>query len=202
MTYRRAVPELRNVGVFCGSSPGQDPCHLALAREVGAALAERGVGLVYGGGQVGLMGAAADACLAGGGRVVGVIPGALFAREVVHPGLAELHEVATMHERKALMYDRSDGFLALPGGLGTLDELCEVATWAQLGLHAKALVLVDADGFWGPFVAMLDRMVDAGFLLPRNRALILRSGGAAEALDVLAAARPEDVPPAIGPENR
>lgn len=196
------MPELRNVGVFCGSSPGHDPRHLALAREVGAALAERDVGLVYGGGQVGLMGATADACLAGGGRVIGVIPGKLFAREVVHPGLAELHEVATMHERKALMYDRSDGFLALPGGLGTLDELCEVATWAQLGLHAKALVLVDVDGFWDPFVAMLDSMVEAGFLLPRNRGLILRAGGAAEALDVLAAARPEDVAPALGPEDR
>jgi len=196
------MTELAAVGVFCGSSPGHDPSHLELARSVGAALAARGVTLVYGGGQVGLMGATADACLAGGGRVVGVIPGALFAREVVHPHLGELHEVATMHERKALMYDRSDGFLALPGGLGTLDELCEVATWAQLGLHAKALVLVDVDGFWDPFVAMLDRMVAAGFLLPRNRALILRAGGADEALDVLAAARPEDVAPAIGPDDR
>lgn len=190
------------VGVFCGSSPGRAPRHLALARATGAALAERGMALVYGGGQVGLMGAMADACLEGGGRVVGVIPGALFASEVVHPGLDELHEVATMHERKALMYDRSDGFLALPGGLGTLDELCEVATWAQLGLHAKALVLVDVDGFWDPFVALLDQMVDAGFLLPRNRALILRAGDAGEALDVLAAARPEDVAPAIGLDER
>lgn len=196
------MTELTAVGVFCGSSPGRDPRHLELARSVGSALADRGITLVYGGGQVGLMGAVADACLDGGGTVVGVIPGALFAREVVHPGLDELVEVATMHERKALMYDRSDGFLALPGGLGTLDELCEVATWAQLGLHAKALVLVDVDGFWDPFVAMLDRMVESGFLLPRNRSLILRAGSADEALDVLAAARPEDVAPAIGPDDR
>lgn len=196
------MPELTAVGVFCGSSPGRDPRHLELARSVGAILAERGLTLVYGGGQVGLMGAVADACLDGGGHVVGVIPGALFAREVVHPRLGELHEVGTMHERKALMYDRSDGFLALPGGLGTLDELAEVATWAQLGLHAKALVLVDVDGFWDPFAEMLDRMVDSGFLLPRNRALVLRAAGAEEALDVLAAARPEDVAPAIGLDDR
>ena len=193
---------IRNICVFCGSGPGRNPAYEAAANVLGRAMAAAGIGLVYGGGQVGLMGAVADACLAGGGRVVGVIPGALFAREVVHPGLDELHEVATMHERKALMYDRSDGFLALPGGLGTLDELCEVATWAQLGLHAKALVLVDADGFWDPFTALLDGMVDAGFLRPANRALILRAGGAGRALEVLAEARPEDVPPAIGPDDR
>lgn len=165
-------------------------------------MASRQLTLVYGGGQVGLMGAVADACLDGGGQVIGVIPGALFAREVVHPHLGELHEVGSMHERKALMYDRSDGFLALPGGLGTLDELCEVATWAQLGLHAKAVVLVDVDGFWDPFVTMLDRMVDAAFLLPRNRALILRARSADDALDLLAAARPEEVEPAIGLDDR
>jgi uncharacterized protein (TIGR00730 family) len=192
------MTELSAVGVFCGSSPGRDPRHLELARSVGATLAARGLTLVYGGGQVGLMGAVADACLDGGGRVIGVIPGALFDREVVHPHLGELHEVGSMHERKALMYDRSDGFLALPGGLGTLDELCEVATWAQLGLHAKALVLVDVDGFWDPFVAMLDRMVQASFLLPRNRGLILRAATVDEALQALADARPEDVAPAIG----
>lgn len=196
------MPDLSAIGVFCGSSPGHDTRHLALARSLGATLARRGIGLVYGGGQIGLMGAVADACLAGGGRVVGVIPGALFAREVVHPHLGELHEVGTMHERKALMYDRSDGFVALPGGLGTLDELAEVATWAQLGLHAKALVLLDADGFWDPLVAMLDQMVDAGFLLPRNRALILRAGSVDEGLAALADAQPEDVAPAIGPDDR
>lgn len=196
------MPDLSAIGVFCGSSPGHDTRHLALARSLGATLARRGIGLVYGGGQIGLMGAVADACLAGGGRVVGVIPGALFAREVVHPHLGELHEVGTMHERKALMYDRSDGFVALPGGLGTLDELAEVATWAQLGLHAKALVLLDADGFWDPLVAMLDQMVDAGFLLPRNRALILRAGSVEEALTVLADAHPTDVEPAIGLDDR
>ena len=196
------MTELTAVGVFCGSSTGFDSRHGALARSVGTALGGRGLTLVYGGGRVGLMGFTADACLEAGGHVVGVIPQALFAREVVHTQLGELHEVATMHERKALMYDRSDGFIALPGGLGTLDELVEVATWAQLGLHAKALVLLDLDGFWDPLVAMLDQMVAAGFLLPRNRALILRAGSADEALTALAAAHPEDVEPAIGPDDR
>ena len=196
------MSELSAVGVFCGSSTGHDPRHVEQARALGAALADRGIALVYGGGQVGLMGATADACLAGGGRVIGVIPQKLFAREVVHPGLHELHEVASMHERKALMYDRSDGFIALPGGLGTLDELAEVATWAQLGLHAKALVLLDVDGFWDLLVALLDQMVDAGFLLPRNRALILRAGSVDEALATLAEARPEDVGPWIGRGDR
>ena len=196
------MPELHAVGVFCGSSPGHDPRHLVLAREVGAALAHRGLGLVYGGGQVGLMGAVADACLDDGGTVVGVIPKALFAHEVVHPGVQELVEVATMHERKALMYDRSDGFLALPGGLGTIDELCAVATWAQPGLHAKPLVLVDVDCFWDPFVRRPARRGESGSLLPRNRSLIRRAGGAGGALGGLAAARPEDVAPAIGPDDR
>lgn len=196
------MTELSAVGVFCGSSTGHDPRHVEQAGALGAALADRGIALVFGGGRVGLMGATADACLAGGGRVIGVIPQKLFAREVVHPGLHELHEVASMHERKALMYDHSDGFIALPGGLGTLDELAEVATWAQLGLHAKALVLLDVDGFWDPFVALLDQMVAAGFLLARNRALILRGGSVDEALARLADARPEDVEPWIGPADR
>lgn len=160
------------VGVFCGSSSGRGDRYVGAARALGALLAEERLALVYGGGKVGLMGELADACLAAGGHVVGVIPTGLFRREVAHRGVSELHEVASMHERKALMYDRADAFIALPGGLGTLDELAEVATWSQLGLHAKPLVLLDVDGFWAPFVALLDGMVEAELLKPENRALI------------------------------
>ena len=174
---------MARICVFCGSSPGADPRFLAAAREMGRALAARGLGLVYGGGSVGLMGAVADAALEAGAEVVGVIPQVLQIRELAHERLTTLHVVGSMHERKALLAELSDGFVALPGGMGTLEELAEVLTWAQLGLHAKAVVLVDVDGFWDPFVAMLDRMVESGFLLPRNRALILRAGGADEARD-------------------
>lgn len=159
---------------------------MRVARELGRLLAERGIGLVYGGAQVGLMGEVADACLAAGGDVTGVLPAGLFSREVPHRGLATLHEVPTMHERKQLMYDLADGFVALPGGLGTLEELAEVATWGQLGLHAKPVVLLDVDGFWDPLVAQLDRMVDAAFLKPANRDLIPCAGSPEHALEVLA----------------
>lgn len=181
---------LRTVGVFCGSSSGHGDRYVAAATALGAELAAQGLGLVYGGGRVGLMGEVADACLAGGGHVVGVIPKGLFRREVAHHGVSELHEVATMHERKALMYDRSDGFVALPGGLGTLDELAEVATWSQLGLHAKPLVLLDVDGFWTPLVQLLDGMVDAGLLRPDNRALIAVRTNPGDALAHLASVEP------------
>lgn len=197
-----AVVTIRAVGVFCGSSSGRGDTYVDAARGLGRLLAEQGVGLVYGGGTVGLMGAAADACLAGGGRVTGVIPRGLFAREIEHRGVTELHEVATMHERKALMYDRSDAFIALPGGLGTLDELAEVATWGQLGLHAKPIVLLDVAGFWQPFVDLLDRMVDAELLRRENRALIAVRGSAVEALAHLRTTRPERVEKWITPDDR
>ena len=134
------------------------------ARHLGELLASRDITVVYGGGRVGLMGELADAALGAGGRVVGVIPVGVFHREVGHPSLTELHQVASMHERKQLMYDLADGFIALPGGLGTLEELAEAATWSQLGLHAKPQVLLDVDGFWEPLVAQLDRMVDVGLV--------------------------------------
>ena len=148
---------------------------------------------MYGGGRVGLMGQLADAALAEGGRVIGVIPVGLFSREVGHTGLTELHEVASMHERKQLMYDRSDAFIALPGGLGTLEELAEVATWSQLGLHRKPIALLDVDDFWAPLIAQLDRMVAAGLLKPANRALIVRTHSPEEALAELAASEPVHV---------
>jgi len=193
---------VRSIGVFCASSNGHGDRYLAAARALGALLADEQVELVYGGGAVGLMGALADACLGAGGRVTGVIPTGLFRREVAHRGVSELHEVATMHERKALMYDRSDAFIALPGGLGTLDELAEVATWSQLGLHAKPLVLLDVDGFWQPFVELLDGMVAAGLLKPENRALLEVRTSARAALEHLRTIEPSYVEKWIDAEDR
>ena len=151
---------------------------------------------------MGLMGELADAALRHGGRVIGVIPVGLFTREVGHTGLTELHEVATMHERKQLMYDRADAFVALPGGLGTLEELAETATWSQLGLHSKPMVLLDVDGFWEPLAAQLDRMVGAGLLKPANRDLVRRASSAEEALGVLESAEPAYTEKWITAEDR
>jgi uncharacterized protein (TIGR00730 family) len=181
---------IASVCVFCGSSTPPDPRYPAAAAELGRLIASRGLDLVYGGGSVGLMGTLADAALAAGGRVTGVIPAGLFSREIGHAALTKLHEVGSMHERKQLMYDLADGFIALPGGLGTLEELSEVTTWSQLGLHAKPVVLLDVDGFWDHLVAQLDHMVDVGLLKPSNRALIQWAGDPAGALAALAAARP------------
>ena len=164
---------MRSICVFCGSSSGNDPAYRDLAALTGTEIARRGLRLVYGGGRVGLMGAVADAALAADGEVVGVIPAALVEREVEHTGLTQLHVTATMHERKALMADLSDGFLALPGGYGTLDELCEILTWSQLGLHAKPAALLGPGGFWAPLLAALDHAVATGFLTPAHRALLL-----------------------------
>lgn len=177
--------DLRRVCVFCGSSSGIGDGYVDLARELGRLLAERDIGLVYGGAQVGLMGEVANACMGAGGHVTGVLPVGLFSREVPHSGLTTLHEVPSMHERKKLMYDLADGFVALPGGLGTLEELAEVATWSQLGLHSKPVVLLDTDGFWDPLVDLLDRMVDVAFLKPANRGLIQRAHTPGDALEVL-----------------
>ena len=193
---------LSTVCVFCGSSRGEGERWAAAARDLGALIAERGIDLVYGGGQVGLMGEVADAALAAGGRVIGVIPSGLFSREVAHRGVTELHEVGSMHERKALMYDRSDAFIALPGGFGTLDELAEVVTWTQLGLHGKPTVLLDVDGFWDEFVALLDRMMVSGFLKPQNRELVHVRDTPAAALDHLAAAEPVYVEKWISDDER
>jgi uncharacterized protein (TIGR00730 family) len=181
---------LRAICVFCGSSTPTAPSYREAARGLGQVLAGRDITVVYGGGRVGLMGELADAALDAGGRVIGVIPVGVFHREIGHPGLTELHQVASMHERKQLMYDLADGFIALPGGLGTLEELAEAATWSQLGLHAKPQVLLDVDGFWEPLLAQLDRMVDVGLVSARNRELIQRAASVEEALAALASARP------------
>lgn len=163
---------LRSVCVFCASNPGLDPTYLASARDFGGVLARRGVRLVFGGGRVGLMGALADGALDAGGEVVGVMPHALVAREIAHQGLTQLHVVTSMHERKARMAELSDGFIALPGGLGTLEELFEVWTWGQLGLHAKPYGLLDVNGFFAPLLVMLDHLVAQRFVREEHRALL------------------------------
>jgi uncharacterized protein (TIGR00730 family) len=196
------MADIRTICVFCGSTTPPDTRYADAARALGTLLACQGIGLVYGGGSVGLMGEIADAALASGGRVVGVIPTGLFEREITHRGLTELHEVASMHARKQLMYDLSDGFVALPGGLGTLEELAEVATWSQLGLHAKPMVLLDVDGFWDPLTAQLDRMVGTGLLKAASRERILRAGSPRDALATLAAARPRPAERWITPGQR
>ncbi|ABQ69546.1 Rossman fold protein, TIGR00730 family [Rhizorhabdus wittichii DC-6] len=164
---------LRALCVFCGSSPGVDPVHGVAARALGAALAEAGIDLVYGGGRVGLMGMVADSVLAAGGRVTGVIPKALADLEVAHLGLTELHVVGSMHERKAMMADRSDGFIALSGGIGTFEELFEIWTWGQLGDHAKPVALLNVAGFYDKLAGFLDDVVTAGFLRPAHRAMLM-----------------------------
>lgn len=193
---------IKTVCVFCGSSMPPDPRYRDAAGELGALIASRGMNLVYGGGRVGLMGTVADAAMAAGGKVTGVIPAGLFSVEVGHTGLTELREVGSMHERKKLMYDLSDGFIALPGGLGTLEELAEVTTWSQLGLHAKPVVLLDVAGFWKPLVTQLDAMVSVGLLKPASRELVQLAGTPASALDVLSSVTPPREAKWITPSER
>ncbi len=180
---------MKRICVFCGSSSGNDPRYLEAAQAMGRVLADRGLGLVYGGGSVGLMGAVADAALAAGGEVIGVIPRVLQIRELAHRSLTTLHVVDSMHQRKALMAELSDGFVALPGGMGTLEELSEVLTWAQLGLHARPVGLLDVAGYYRPLATFFDQAVTAGFLRPVHRRLLLVGEEPAALLDQLAAWR-------------
>jgi uncharacterized protein (TIGR00730 family) len=177
---------MRSVCVFCGSSPGADPIYREAAVALGREVAGRGLRLVYGGGNVGLMGIVADAALAAGGEVIGIIPRALAAREVAHRGLTELVVVETMHDRKARMADLADAFVALPGGYGTFEEFCEVLTWTQLGVHAKPCGVLNVNGYYDPLLALFDRAVADRFLRPENRALVLTDTTAAGLLDALA----------------
>jgi uncharacterized protein (TIGR00730 family) len=163
---------VRRICVFCGASPGRNPGYLSLAASVGRGLAGRGIGIVYGGGRAGLMGALADGALDAGGEVIGVIPRRMVDRELAHRGLTRLHVVGSLHERKAKMADLADGFIALPGGLGTLEELAEVVSWAQLDLHMKPIGLLGLDGYWAPLVAWLDKAVEEGFISARHRGLL------------------------------
>ena len=164
---------MKTVCVFCGSRTGTRPSYLEAAKLMGKEVARQGLGLVYGGGRVGLMGTLADAALEEGGEVAGVIPKALVARESAHTGLTELHVVGSMHERKRLMAELSDGFVTLPGGFGTLEEFCEVLSWAQLGIHEKPFGLLDVEDFWKPLIALLDKAVAEGFVHPDHRSLVL-----------------------------
>lgn len=185
---------MQRVCVFCGSAAGNKLEYLAAARELGATLANRGLELVYGGASIGLMGALADGALAAGGRVIGVMPESLVSREIAHCGLTELHVVATMHERKATMADLSDAFIALPGGFGTLDEFCEILTWAQLGMHRKPCGLLNIAGFYDFFLTFLDQATDQGFVKPSHRSLLLEESDPDVLLDRLASYRPQPMP--------
>jgi len=173
------------VAVFLGSSMGRRPEYVRTVAQFGRDLARAGAGIVYGGAGVGLMGVLADAALAEGGEVIGVIPAGLFAAEVPHQGLTRMEVVTTMHERKARMADLADGFAALPGGLGTLDELFEILTWRQIGLHAKPVALVDVGGFWDPLVRLLDGLTSAGFVPAGARNSLIRVRDAGEFLRLL-----------------
>ncbi len=182
------MSSLRRICVYCGSRSGSQPRFGAAADELGALLAERGIGLVYGGASVGLMGTVADAVLAGGGQAIGVIPGDLFADEVAHEGLTELHVVGSMHARKALMSELADAFIALPGGFGTLEEVVEAVTWTQLGIHRKPVALLDVDGYYQHLLAFLDRAVADGLLDPDSRRLLVHGDDPGRLVDDLAEA--------------
>jgi uncharacterized protein (TIGR00730 family) len=184
------VPELSSVCVFCGSNGGADPAYLTAAEEVGSGLARRGIRVVYGGGRVGLMGALADSARGAGGEVVGVMPQALVDREIGHTGIDDLRVVDTMHERKALMVELADAFVALPGGIGTLEELFEVYTWAQLGIHAKPLALLDVAGYYEPLAAFLDHAVAQRFLRAETRAMLSIADSLDEVLETFERWRP------------
>jgi hypothetical protein len=181
---------LRRICVFCGASSGNRPAYVTAAKRVGRELAERGIGLVYGGGNVGLMGTVADACLEAGGYVIGVIPQALVAKEVAHKRLSDLRIVASMHERKAMMAELSDAFVAMPGGFGTFEECFEVVTWAQLGLHVKPCALLNVEGYYDPLIALIDHAVKEGFISSTHQQLLLSGSDTHQLLDKLVQWRP------------
>jgi len=187
------MPNLRSICVFCGSSPDVDELYLSSAHEVGRLLASMGIRLVYGGGRLGLMGALADAAVAAGGDIIGVIPGALVDKEVAHRGLSELRVVASMHERKALMAELADGFVALPGGIGTLEEFFEIWTWGQLGLHHKPFGLLNVGGFYDPLLAFLDQLAERRFLRPEHRDMVHMRAVTSDLLHAMETYRPIDV---------
>jgi uncharacterized protein (TIGR00730 family) len=193
--------ELSRVCVYCGSSPGASPAFADAARSLGRLLAGHGITLVYGGAAVGLMGVLADAALAAGGEVIGVIPRHLFGREIAHPGLTKLIEVGSMHERKLKMSELADAFVALPGGLGTIEELTEMATWGQLGMHRKPIATVDVAGYWTSFHTFLAQAVAHGFMKPGNLALIMNVAGVGEVLPALRSYAPPQGAKWIEPEE-
>ena len=193
---------MKRIVVFCGSSPGRRPAYVAAAQQLGRLLAARGIAVVYGGASIGLMGALADSALAAGGEVIGVIPGALFPAEIPHAGLSQLHVVSTMHERKALMAELSDAVIALPGGSGTLDELFEMFTWSQLGLHRQPIGLLDVEGYWQPLLGVLDHMVAERFIASEHRDTLLVDSDAPTLLERLASFAPTSAGKWLDAEGR
>jgi uncharacterized protein (TIGR00730 family) len=195
LSHDKELLPVKRICVFCGSRAGDNPAYAELTRQFGEALVARGLGLVFGGGHIGLMGILADAVLGAGGEAIGVIPEALVAKELAHPALTQLHVVATMHQRKAIMADLADGFVALPGGFGTGDELFEILTWAQLGLHHKPIGLLNLGAFFDPLLTWLDRAVLEGFLKLKHRQLLMVATEANSLLDSLANYRPAEIAP-------
>ena len=193
---------LNSLCVFCGSSDGSRPEYAAAAEAMGVALAGAGIQLVYGGAHVGLMGRIADAALGAGGRVVGVMPTVLVEKEVAHRGLSELHEVASMHERKALMADLSDGFVSLPGGAGTLEEAFEVWTWAQLGIHAKPVAFLNTGGYFNTLIALVDHMVEEKFLRRQHADMLIVKPGVDELIEACRTYVPRHVTKWVTAEGR
>lgn len=193
---------IRRVCVFCGASSGAHPDYADAARQVGTLLAKESIGLVYGGGNTGLMGVIADAAMRAGGEVIGVIPEHLRAREIAHTGLADLRIVATMHERKATMADLADGFIGLPGGLGTIEEFFEVATWSQLGIHAKPTALLNVRGYYDLVEGFLEHAVKEGFLRPEHRALIAIAQEFSTLLEALRSYQPTLTEKWLAPSER
>lgn len=183
---------MKRLAVYCGSATPADPLYIESARHAGRTLAERGIGVVYGGGRLGLMGAVADAALEAGGEVIGVIPDALVGAEVAHRGCTELHVVQTMHQRKQLFTDLSDGFVTLPGGVGTMDELWEAISWAQLGYHSKPVGLLNVAGFYDQLIAFKEQMVAAGFIRPQHAGILVHDDRIAALLDRMAAYQPHE----------
>ena len=177
--------KLQSLCVYCGSSPGRSGAFLRAAESFGRLLGAEGITVVYGGGNIGLMGAVADAALRAGGKVIGVIPEHFVAKEVAHWGLTALHRVGSMHERKLKMAELADGFVALPGGIGTIEEIFEVFTWTQLGIHAKPCAFLDVEGYYAPLFEFLDRMAEQRFLKPDQLASLIRATDARELLDRL-----------------
>ena len=181
---------MKRICIFCGSQDGSRPAYVEAARRMGRALVRRGLGLVYGGGGIGLMKVLADAVLAEGGHAIGVIPKSMVAKELAHRGLPDLRVVNSMHQRKALMAELADAFVALPGGFGTIEEFCEVLTWAQLGLHRKPCGLLNVKDYYAPLLALFDRAAAEGFLRCQHRSMVLVAGEPDPLLDLLAAYRP------------
>ncbi len=190
-----------NICVFCGSSAGNDPAFAKIARELGGLIADRNMTLVYGGGNVGLMGAVADAALDKNAKVVGIIPHSLEQKEVAHRTLTELHIVRTMHDRKRMMAERSDAFIALPGGFGTLEEIFEVITWAQLGIHQNPCAFLNVAGFYDGLIQYLDHAVRSELLKPEYRQMLLIETDAGRLLDAIQAYEPPDVAQWIEPDE-